>query len=515
MIEDLASGYEVRDIENAVIKCKVFEIAVPKIDEFPGVKKFCSTSGETISVAWDPPIGGIYENYEIFYKESDGTGFKYADALAGEPGYTAIDGIATGATSYDITGLTPGKSYTYGILAYVDGSVKTYSEFNSGIQTCQVPYPSPRFKEWVDVFAVGPKVDGRVPLELQADSTGKPTTLFETFNRLGQPIEVEVDSNESPTTNHADQFGNIASSAIFDGVYGKPEQDVSSTELHQYSNSGIVRIAFKDITFDNNAFSMWDLITANGDDSELKKDRQFGYRIYRSADNGLTYQDLTASSNDFQTTSNSGLLHPIDFSEKPRINEAASTFKAVSFIDYSVKSLEQASNRERARIYLYKIVPVFDGVELPFSEQEELPQNVIRVILPPANMALVHRLVANRQMCMELGKSYLDDDGEADYENNYACEWNGIGAKGKTAPYVIGETVYDFGSDMLIDRYELGCNMTRGHQGNQDSIFVGDSDEFQGLADSGQVFKGCLQSTAASNQQNSGQATPWDSHSDW
>ena len=517
VIEDLTSGYSVRDMPNAVVKCKVFEITVPKNNEFLGARKVCNTSGETISVSWELPLSGIFSNFEIFYKISDGQGFKYSDAIdLSNTNYGRIDGLSAVTTSGDITGLLPGQIYTYGVLSYIvdGGGGKTYSEFNSGIQSCQVPFPAPLFKEWVDIFAVGPKVDGRVPVVLDIGETeGRKTTLFETFNRFGQPIEVEIDEDSAPTLGHTDQFGNISSSFTFDGIYGKPNADIEATELHQYSNSGIVRIAFKDITFENND-SMWDLITSKGDDTVSKKNRKYGYRIYRSADNGLTFQDLTSKDNPFQTTNNSGLLHPVDFSEKPRINETAVTFKAVNFIDYSVKALPENQSRERARVYLYKVVPVVNGTELFFPDDGGNPKNIMKVILPPANMALVNRYIANRQMCMELGKSYYRD-GEADFENYYACEWNGLGSVGKSKPYTINNTVYDFGSDMLIDRYELGCNMTRGHQGNADSYFTGLSREFQGIAASGQPFKGCLQTGAASRQQSdqrdpADRGFPWD-----
>lgn len=518
VIEDLTSGFTRRDVANAIIKCKVFEIDVPDILEFPGAKKVCSTSGSTINASWDLPTGGIYERFEVFYKEVDGDGFKYADALAGDPDYSSIENIAGDATSAAITGLEPGKSYTYGVLTYQGTTAKLYSDFNSGINTCKVPFPVPRFKEWVDIFAVGPKVDGRVPPVKDINDNPIYTTMFETLNAHGQPIEVEVDNNKQPTIDFANQFGSIATSNDFDGTYGRPNQDPAITQIHQYSNSGIIRIAWKDMTFENNTVSMNDLIQAAGDDLVSKNDRKFGYRVYRSSDNGLTYQDMTRAS-DFQTSGNAGLIHPVDFGEKPKLNGAEQIFKVGNFVDYSVKAMASEDNIERARVYYYKIVPVFNGTELEVPTTNGIAENIVTVTLPPPNMGLVHRWMANRQTCMEVGKTYkingdgdFDAAGEATVTNQYSCPWNGLGARGITRPYVVGETVYDFGADMLMDRFEMGCNYTRGHQGNQDSIYR-DSPmtDFVGLSDAGTPFKGCAFDSGSSTD-NSLVTDPFDSY---
>jgi hypothetical protein len=69
------------------------------------------------------------------------------------------------------------------------------------------------------------------------------------------------------------------------------------------------------------------------------------------------------------------------------------------FTDYSVQALEEvhdaANAREidRARIYYYKIVPIFNEQQLDYSTQNH---NLVKVTLPPPNMALVHRWMANR-----------------------------------------------------------------------------------------------------------------------
>lgn len=489
-------NYSSSDLDNAIVRCVTPVIKVPTIDDFPGVDTTtCSTGTDTLDVNWNAPTNGIYDSYVLFYRENDGTDFRFSDALAGDVSYTRVDGLTS--TNYTIPSLIPGKKYQFGVLPYVTMGSPIYGEFNVGVGDCTLPIPEPHFEEWVDIFAIGPKADGLVsPTGLDR----KKTYLIETLNNYGQPLEVETDSSTNgPTSAHEDQFGQANGSVVFNGVYGAKD-GVVTNGIHQYSNSGIIRIAWKDVTFNSGATSMTDLI-ASYDTAILKKDREIGYRVYRSDDNQLSWKDVTSDDFEFQTVANKGLLHPEDYSERKRVNAPIETFKAVMFTDYSVKSLANENEAGRARIYHYKIVPVFRGSELKYEREEENPQHIIKVVLPPENMALVHRLIANRQTCMELEKEYSTDVSQF-----YTCDWNGVGARGLSTPWINGTTVYDFGPSMLIDRFELGCNFTRGDYGAEQSNFTGDSFNFYGQNDNGTNFVGCFNPNGSSGPQDTGGA---------
>ncbi|WP_372655361.1 fibronectin type III domain-containing protein [Halobacteriovorax sp.] len=492
------TNYVKRDVANAIVRCQVLQIKVPTKEEFTGAIDTCSAGSDSLSVAWQPPTSGLYDRYEVFWREDDGTAFNYTDAIAGN--YNSTDDLT--ATSYTITNLLPGKKYQYAVLSYISGAQKKYSEANASVRACQVPLPVPRFVEWVDIFSVGPKADGLVPRRDNPSLIDEKVYLFETLNQYGQPLEVDVTDyfgdDYSPSTAFDNQFASISSSLTHQGTYGKKGADESNTFMNQYSNSGIVRLAWKDITFNSGISTMNDFVTSF-ETAPLKQNRLYGYKVYRSDDNQKTWVDLTSSNYAFQTTFNSGPLHPISYSEYERPNETAKTFDAVMFTDYSVKHAGVNGNVARARVYHYKIVPVFNGEELRFEREQTNPQHIIKVILPPENMALVHRLVANRQTCLELGKS-IDDD----ISNHYTCSWDGVGARGLSVPWVPGTTVYDFGSDMLIDRYELGCNFTRGDYSNQNSKFAASNSDFLGISDSGSTFKGCLFKNASLAQNENG-----------
>ncbi|MFG1499839.1 fibronectin type III domain-containing protein [Halobacteriovorax sp. XZX-3] len=496
------NNFSLNDVDNAIVKCITPIVKVPTVEQFPGVINACNTGADYITVSWDAPTGGIYDKYAVFYKEKDGKVFKYTDALANDPAYTRVDNIVATTYTYTIPSLVPGKIYQFGVLPYIDGASPIYADINTGLGECKIEVPKPRFEEWVDIFAIGPKANGMVT---PTGPDRKKDYILETLNDSGQPIEVEVDpATLAPTSGFEDQFGIANGSTQFSGAYGSKD-GVTTNSLHQYSNSGIIRIAWKDVTFTSGTLSMQTFIDAY-ETGLQKKDHKIGYRVYRSDDNKITWKDITSGDFDYQTLTNKGLLHPVDYTERSRTNEVLETYRAVMFTDYSVKHIQAGDDFNHARVYYYKVVPVFRGVELEYERETTNPQHIIKVVLPPENMALVHRFMANRQQCRELGKVH-----SRDISQKYTCSWNGVGARGLTSPWIKGSTVYDFGPSMLIDRFELGCNFTRGDYAYERSNFSGTIPNFTGSNDLGSGFVGCFNGnspgyTSGVNHPNTGES---------
>ncbi|PIS09934.1 MAG: hypothetical protein COT73_12110, partial [Bdellovibrio sp. CG10_big_fil_rev_8_21_14_0_10_47_8] len=92
-------------------------------------------------------------------------------------------------------------------------------------------------------------------------------------------------------------------------------------------------------------------------------------------------------------------------------------------------------------VYYYVVRPTISGTAYPTTES----YSEIRVVAPPANMGLVHRWIANQEVCGLLGKT-------SDATNNYRCPFTGQGNVGN---------YYDIEHDMIVDRFEAGCNYTR------------------------------------------------------
>ncbi|MBX2993190.1 MAG: SUMF1/EgtB/PvdO family nonheme iron enzyme [Bdellovibrionaceae bacterium] len=102
-----------------------------------------------------------------------------------------------------------------------------------------------------------------------------------------------------------------------------------------------------------------------------------------------------------------------------------------------------------------------------------------RVVAPPVNMALVHRWIANQEVCGLMSRT-------PDAANHYRCSYSGWGK--------ITGNYYDLEKDLLVDRHELGCNFTSscGAGGNQPclaSVFSTTNPAGAGIAGAdGQVF---------------------------
>lgn len=517
------ANYTERNFENAVVKCTRPELSLPSVNQFPGAIEGCIVTSDTINVRWLQPEGGLYSNFKVFWKEVDGSPFKFSEAIEGtdlryfnnELG-TAANTVVLGASdlSYVIGGLTPGKRIQYGVLAYVETSPGelSFSEFNQAPRECSLPLPRATFGEWVHISAIGPKENGLVPYG------ASDRFLLETFDEDGTPIEVQVDPGLVPTEEFEAQFGARAGNIEFNGAYGSLNANSTAGEKHMYSNSGMVQLVWKDVVVDGTSpINLGALIPANElDDFYQKSNRTTGYKVYRSDDGMNSWVDLTASDYEFQTIGNAGLLQPTTMLERARSNRTADSFSGVVFTDYSVRAFDYRSlvrndydRVDRARIYYYKIVPVLVGLELNYVDDgSSKPQNIIRITVPPRNQALVHRLIANRQTCREMGREH-----SGDVKSFYTCEYNGVGSRSLNVPWRSEEMLYDVGGDVLVDRFEVGCSFSRGDLSNSKSLYSGSTGDnlaydFYGLNDEASAFKGCLQSNYRADISSFGDFSP-------
>lgn len=496
--------------ENAIIQCISPKIKGPTVQEFEGrrvdVCEYNAAANE-LTVRWFDPDGGFWTDYEIFWKEFDpesdnpdiSSPLNFQKGIDGDADYSS--GTAAGNLKlYTIpsAGLIPGKKYHIGVLPrFTLNGEEQYGEFNTNTRECEIPLPQVEFNEWTNIVAIGPKVDGRIPSGVDG-FTGQWKThrIFETLDEYGVPLEVELETGTNDPVDD-DIKGN---NKIFNGVFGKKDSNNGYSEgPHLYSNSGIIQIEFKDINIDANGpdpsfydgmdsfhllreyfitnFAEYDRDDEDYDDGSLapnatnKLSRKIGYKIFRSDDNKMTWIDLTKNSNrnPFQRTNNEGLIYskPVMSFQKNGKGRVIGE-RRVRFTDYSVRHIEDDGGIvNRGRVYWYKVVPYIDGRELEYNDGQH---SILRVVLPPPNMSFVSRLMANRQACIELGRGDQIRKGTGQF---YSCEYNGIGARGFTRPWNInaGSTFFDLGGDLLVDRFELGCNWTRGDQteGSPDS----------------------------------------------
>ena len=484
-----------------IIRCIHPEIIPPTVAQFPGIKQACQVENNSAKVSWNLPTGGVYSGFVVFWKEKSTLDkFSFPEAVSGSPLYSKnIVPLGADITEFTISNLIPGKSYQVGVLADVDmdPSQDLFSEYNLNIKDCIIPLPAATFKGFTRILALGPKMDGRV----HNDSFKKiPTSarLFEAVNADGIPFEVPMLDLNSPDTSSAhfvpapgDNSGESFNS------YADTAPGANSSNM---SRNGIVSLAWEEAEL---SYTDAQNIFQGGQDQHSDRaNRKWGYRIYRSMDNKLTWQNITP-----KTTS--GLIHARNFSYYPRPNAPVVTKRMAFLTDYSVQAMEEVFDAsknieiERARNYFYKIVPVFNNQELTHVSPDH---HIVKITLPPPNMALVHRWMANRGRCLEMGKT-------PNIGNNYSCSYNGLGAVAASIPESTGNTILDQKGDLLVDRQELGCRFTRGDMAadpvagrsayERDLFNPNILGEFRGFPhlgpgggeNSGQKFMGCVGAT--------------------
>lgn len=500
---DLNPALAMDVMTDPIVKCFTPKISAPTMAEFPGREDACSISGNSISVSWGAPTGGVYSNFVVFYKEKANANdyFSFPDAtseyLANTQNSYKYATVNNSTFTYKIQNLSEGKDYFVGVLALLSTGapvVKEFSKFNTKTGECKLPTPKPIFTEWVDLLALGPKVDGLAE-GLGLDDETVEVKLYETFDSDNSPIEVSATDGAYLLTQK--EFNN--------GVARVDKNNPSN--YYRSNNEGMVRLVWRDISLTNGEY-LSDFIRRDETDSgtngnKPRANRLYGYKVYRSEDNRQSWVDLTTT----------GPIYPINIYQDTNVPtsytksggvQSPIVSTLVKFDDYTVTNIKNASladEVEKARIYWYKVVPYFLGKEQDYGDANNPDHHVIRVTLPPRNMALVHRQIANRASCLEMQKSINKRAGA-----HYSCSYNGIGASGLEKPWQKGNTVYDLGGDLLVDRFELGCAFTRGNKdGTSHRTNTFDAKKTSDLGN----FQGCINNSPGTYEPHSVVDVPW------
>jgi hypothetical protein len=476
--------------------CFYPEVRVPTIAEFAGLSTgtFNKTTRKT-TLTWSSPSGGLFNRFVIFWKKKvKNTFFSFAQARSvytanrSNPSYSTELAIGVSSdniygykvitnpllTSGEVSGLDFGE-YEFGVLPLLlDGSETFWGQANSNIKTILVPVPSATFKSWTRIFAIGPSKSN-----VHHDNS-QTEFMSEAIDEHGVPYRPEhlaSSLNRDPPGVRLPNVGNTKSlTGPFDGAL--------ASGARAGSRDGIISLAWEEVDIESTFQSQF---SSNQSDTEsptfsVRSRREYGYKVYRSEDNGFTWKDLTPEPQPDDEPSKFNLIYSRSFDYYNRANQircrnnssgAVSTLVGQScpagssiygevakrmafFTDYSVKQPTPGTPlKDRARIYWYRIEPYYNGKKVNLNN----PKNaMVKVTLPPPNMALVHRWMANRAQCLEMGIT----EQNIKINEHYSCGFTGLGAVPKTSPFTPGQTKLDIGGDLLVDRFELGCNYTRG-----------------------------------------------------
>jgi hypothetical protein len=400
-----------------VVKCATPQYNIPG---FTGVKLTCTNkTAKSFKISWDlPNPTGTYEDFEIFYKASS-SGFVIADAIAGVTGYSKATELSN-VTNHTLTNLLLNTTYQILVKSHFHNPVDNldYRDNNSIIATCSTGAPTITQGPWFELFAIGPKFDGPTGMPIPEKLTPQTGAID---GKTGLGINKPEWRHQYPVES--------------------PGTDLGVSE----SVNGIIRLTWEDMKL--------------SDDLGLLRDYSSvpdtGYKVYRVAHNSL-FGSSGPSIDDTAWGSpiNTGYIQAraTDFPIYFRNSTAPIAKTLAQFVDYSLVHpyTLDSNNANVGTIYWYKIEPWYNGKKLAYSSIAS--DAVVKMLLPPKNMAFVHRWMSNKQICEDAGLPYSRS-------NNYKCEYNGLGA---IQDPVDGHYYYDMKGDLLVDRFEMGCNFSRG-----------------------------------------------------
>jgi hypothetical protein len=132
-----------------------------------------------------------------------------------------------------------------------------------------------------------------------------------------------------------------------------------------------------------------------------------------------------------------------DFSQQMNREAITGSSSTFSFLDDAINSRFPPVP---GTVYYYVVRPVINGVLGSTSAEKGTGQfGTVRLMAPPKNMTFAHRWMINKQFCDLMGKT-------TDTSQNHRCSYKGPGDITDG-----GNFYYDFGKDMLVDRFEAGC----------------------------------------------------------
>jgi len=398
---------------------------------FNGIEAACRNKTSTsFTVDWDVPNPqGIFSFYEVFYKKSSTGIFDFNEAIqdhesgdigSGDSDYGRLT-VNSQATQVSMTSLLPNTQYLIGMRTYFQNpdTQQVFRDTNLVSTNCKTEPAKVEHQGWEELFAVGPKINGlSVP----------PSPMLERI-----PLPGVGDVEEKGVDN------------IWNHRY--PQEYPFGLQGVNASSQGIIRLHWKDMVLSAGLGTMYDF---NGPNS--------GYKVYRK---------LYKPSHDQVPPTLVG-----DVSEGPWVELTSDPVAAKrevrnsswyyfgEYVDYGVDRVGLADNE--TRVYWYKVEAYINGVKVNF---ETIPADgIVKMILPPNNMSLMHRWMANKDFCGKIQRPPLR-------AQNYKCQYNGLAS---TNGY------YDMGNHVLIDRFLLGCNFTRGDSVKKctstSSIFRGTGD---------------------------------------
>jgi hypothetical protein len=328
----------------------------------------------------------------------------------------------TSVATYNIGGLTPNTAYQFKVNAY---DVNDTSDGNNNWVTITTPnINGSTFKGWSDVVATGSVFTDIGAVDNSLGNTGT--------NRLERNLSMVYgfDNTMVDTTAFQITVGStlVTGSALKFNTDGTAPTGLAIGTIYYAINSSATQIKLAS-TYANALAGNAIPITSVGSGNMTLMPRgvvKLGWELF-----SFTPAATATSYNIYRSTSLGGAYSIVG------------TSTSNAFFDNQVS--DQTT-------YYYKIEPVISGTEVTSPATAD---SIITIYVPPQNMALVHRWVANRETCTNLlGFSWPAGINRND---NYSCAYTWGSGYGPNTTY--SKAKWDIGYSLAIDRWQSGCKM--------------------------------------------------------
>jgi len=435
------SGSRTTDSDKLVTKCGTIKMVYPI---FQGNFLRCNAlSADTIQLEWDTPNPvGIKDDYLVFYKHQtpdtagnsnntieDGVDF----AAFGKASLQGVQTLNAGtANSKLITGLSSGQKYSFMVkaVAYKTNTGLDADEYdeNTLLVNCTTNEETLEFDGWNYIGGFGP-----------------------TQGPFATEPEIEIINNLSATPE-----GKVTG-------FSTTSTDSSGLGLGREGN---IVVAFNDMEFSNgetlNSRATFEQVDSSATSSDLGyydlvADTDGYYLFYN--ENFDISKNKEVEINFIDDNSNSWKPAIVDSNGDPKPSRL-NTDKGFVTIVHSLKNLHPrliSANSEvkvqnRGKILSYALRAKI-GNQWVKMDGTKGKNAIFEVIIPPANMVMIHPWMINKDHCERLSLT-------PDPLNNYRCETTGPGTN--EDPLDSTKSYFEQGTFSLIDKNDLNCKGTGG-----------------------------------------------------
>jgi hypothetical protein len=384
--------------------------------ESPGTLTACQnrlSSGFTLK--WNPVNTGTYSQFAVYIQSGISVDYN-------QP-FDYLIPYDSNATEYvkAFPGLVAGSTYSVGVRTYYQHPVTSEIKYGleSQIITCNTIQEKLIPQGWTKLMAFGAKQNGT-----DSNSTIPEAMAVKGENLLdGTPVPYNVPVN-------------------FDTLYNESPTPVTAS----MNGLGMVHLQWNDFKYVNG-----DLFTVGVAATNV------GYIIYR-----MEYdQALHASSPPTRNSAGWVALNDGEHVQADQLIINGSILNLAQYTDYNLNMY--SADKTTARVFWYKVEPFINSSQIDLNSNNpsiDYKDYIVKIIIPPANMALMHRWMVNQDTCKRLNRTI-------DRNNHYRCLYNGV-----TSTSIGGVRYYDVKGHSLMDRYELSCNFSRGRCNNAETSTV-------------------------------------------